>query len=312
MLARGWRKPTPLTPGIKSARRAYLGSWRHDLSSRVSQPRGANPGTVRSASAERVALLGMLLVVLPITISIFPAVAHAVVPPTLLVVVGYWWVGKALRGDAALVPYALLGGALAGCLNASASLHLHLWPSARFEALAVSGLYSALLGFFGCVHGVAYGLMLLPPLWLARRSRRFHPAEGTDRALAGTGLWGLAALAIAALLADHVAIGSRLDLTRGALGTLWMTAALVCLLMLVLGVERLRERRSWLARVRAGKVAGWQVIASERFGRELDELPVFCPRLLGREPAARFVLAEGEAGRGAYRSEGLIPRFRVV
>lgn len=268
--------------------------------------------SVRWASAERVALAGMLLVVLPLTVALFPTAARAVVPPTLLVAVGYWLVGKSLRDNSALVPYAIFGGALAGYMNTSASLHLHLWLSGQYQALSMAGLYCLILGFFGCFHGVGYGLVLLPPLWLARRSRRFHPAEALDRVLAGTGVWGLVTLAVSAPLADHVAIQLTLDSTRAEPTPPWGVAAVGCLLMVTLGVERLRERRTWLARVRQGKVPGWLVVSPAQFGDSLDELPVFCPRLLGGKRRERLVLAECGTSKGAYRSGALIPRFRVA
>ena len=270
----------------------------------------------RWASADRVALLGMALVVVPLTAALFPSAVGAVVPPTLLVAVGYWLVGKSLRNDAGLVVYAIFGGAVAGYVNTSASVHLHLWLSGSFEALPMSGLYSLLFGFFGCFHGVAYGLILLPPLWLARRARRFHSAEAVDRALSGMGLWGLMTVGITAPLSEHVAI-ERLPFDgTPAEPTLlpmlaWTVGAVCCLFMLVLGLERLRERRSWLARVRQGAVPGWLVIASEHV-EAFDELPVFCPRLVGRERPLKLVLAEGTPSKGAYRSESVIPRFRVA
>lgn len=267
--------------------------------------------SVRWASAERVALAGMLLVVLPVTAALFPTVARAVVPPTLLVAVGYWLVGKSLRNNAALVVYAIFGGALAGYMNAGASLHLHLWLSGQFKELTTAGLYCVFLGFFGCFHGAGYGLMLLPPLWMARRSRRFHAGEATDRVLVGTGLWGLVTLGVAAPLADHIAIKLTLESMRIEPTPLWGVAAGGCLLMLVLGVERLRERRRWLARVRQGKVPGWLVVSPEQFD-SVGELPVFCPRLFGDKRRERLVLAECGTSKGAYRSEAPIPRFRVA
>ncbi|HEU5075458.1 MAG TPA: hypothetical protein VFU02_14805, partial [Polyangiaceae bacterium] len=248
---------------------------------------------VRWASAERVVLAGVLLVLVPVTTTLFPTAAPAVVPSTLLVAVGYWLLGKALRNDSALLPYAIFGGALAGYMNMSAGMHLHLWLSGQFEALVMAGLSCLIFGFFGCFHGVAYGLALLPPLWLARRARRFHPEEATDRALAGTGLWGLATLGIAAPLSDRFAIqldlgsSARLDPT-----SLWVAATIGCSLLFVLGVERLRERRTWLARVRQGRVPGWLVVSSEQLGDDVNQLPLFCAPLLGRERRVSFVLAE--------------------
>lgn len=272
----------------------------------------AKAAGVRWASAERVALAGMLLVVVPITVGLFPTTARAVLPPTLLVAFGYWRVGKTLRSDAALVPYAIFGGAIAGYLNTSGAMQLFLWLSGQFAALSVSGVYGLIIGFFGCFHGVGYGLALLPPLWMARRSRRFHAAEATDRVLAGTGLWGLVTLAIVAPLADHLAIQLAFDWARVDPKPLWGLAAICCALMLVLGVERLRERRAWLARVRQGKVPGWLVVSPEQIGAGFDQLPLFCPRLFGRQRGPSLVLAECATAKGTYRSEGPIPRFRVA
>lgn len=271
----------------------------------------AKAASARWASAERVALAGMLLVVVPVTVALFPYAARAVLPPTLLAAIGYWLVGKTLRSDSAVVPYAMLGGAIAGYLNTSGSMHLLLWLSGQVRAVSTAGLYCLFFGFFGCLYGVGYGLVLLPPLWMARRSRRFHAAEATDRVLAGTGLWGLVTPALAAPLADRIAIRLTFDWARVEPTPFWGGAAVGCALMLVLGVERLRERRTWLARVRQGKVPGWLVVPPEQFGTGLDELPVFCPRLFGRERDARLVLAECGTGKGTYRSEGPMPRFRV-
>lgn len=279
--------------------------------------RGSLLGTARAigvrwAAADRVALAGMLLVVVPVTAALFPTMACAVVPPTLLMALGYWWLGNRLRTDFALVPYAFFGGALAGYLNTTGALHCFLWLSGEFRALPVAGVYSLLLGFLGSFHGVGYGLMLLPPLWLARRARRYHAAEATDRVLAGTGLWGLAALAITALLAPHIAI--RLDFEWAPVepGQLEGLAAAAFALMLASGVARWRERRAWLARVRQGKVPGWLVLPPDHFGARLDELPLFCPRLLGRDRDVGLVLAECGPHKGTYRSDGPVPRFRVA
>ena len=278
---------------------------------------------VRWCTAERAALVGMLLVVPPVTARLFPALASVVVPSTLLVTVGYWLWLKSIRSDTLLVLHALWIGALAGYMNTVGSLHLHLWVSGKFEDLPTAGFAGLLLGFVGCLHGVSYGLVLLPPVWMARCSRRFHSAEAFDRVLASTGLWGVITLACLDPILDHFA----LDHALGGISlysnwptlppsALWILAVAGCLLMLAFGLERLRQRRAWLARVRRGKVPGWLVVSSEHFGEDLDELPLFCPRLFGRAAssglAAGLVLAEGAASKGAYRSEGLTPRFRIA
>lgn len=269
-------------------------------------------------SAERIALVGMLLVVLPVTTRLFPVLAPVVVPSTLLVTVGYWLWAQSLRGESVLVLYAIFVGAAAGYMNTIGSFHLYLWVSGDFHELPTAGLYTLLLGFFGCVHGVAYGLALLPPLWLSHRSRRFHGAEAIDRVLAGTGLWGLITLGVLDQIVDDLAIAntslvSPFDSLTLPTTELWILAVAGCLLMLAFGAERLRRRRAWLARVLEGEVPGWLVVSSEQFSGGLDELPVFCPRLFGRAvPSGELVLAEGAASKGAYRSEGLTARFRLV
>jgi len=276
---------------------------------------------LQSCSADYVALVGMLVVVVPVTAGLFPDLSAAAVPSTLLVTASYWLFGTRLRDDRLLVFHAIGFGLLAGYANAVGTLHLHLWLSGKFEDLPLAGLASLLFGFIGCLHGVVYGLALLPPLWLARRSLRFHSAEAVDRVLLGVGAWGLATLGIAAGLVRHVAADLSFDDltpsdTPPVTTALWTLATLACLLMLAFGVERLRQRRAWLARVRKGKVPGWVVVSSEQFGEQLDELPAFCPRLFGRGAASdrdvELVLAEGVARKGAYRSEGLTPRFRLV
>jgi hypothetical protein len=254
----------------------------------------------------------MLLVVVPVTVALFPTAARAVLPPTLLATVGFWLVGKVPRDDSGVVPYAIFGGAIAGYLNTSGAMHLFLWLTGQLEALSFAGLYCLVLGFFGCFYGVGYGLILLPPLWLVQRSRGWHAAEATDRVLAGTGLWGLVTLAVVVPLAEHAAIRLTFDWARVEPTPLWGLAAVAYMLMLVLGVERLRKRRAWLARVRHGKVPGWRVVPPEQFGAAVDALPLFCPRLLGREREAKQVLAECRTPKGTYRSEEPIPRFRVA
>jgi len=275
---------------------------------------------VRWCTAERAALAGMLIVVVPITARLFPALAHVVVPSTLLVTVGYWLWLKSIRSDALLVLHAIWIGALAGYMNTIGSLHLHLWLSGKFEELPTAGPATLLLGFVGCLHGVSYGLVLLPPVWMARRSRRFHSAEAFDRVLASTGLWGLITLACLDPIVDDLAMDHALGgmssysiLPTVPVSELGILAVAGCLLMLVFGMQRLRQRRAWLARVRRGNVPGWLVVSSEQFSEDLDELPVFCPRLFGRAvTSGELVLAEGASSRGAYRSEGLTPRFRIV
>ena len=272
-------------------------------------------------TAERATLAGMLLVVLPVTTRLFPVLAPAVVPSTLLVTVGYWLWAQRLRSEPLLVLYAIFVGAAAGCMNAVGSLHLYLWVSGKFEELPIAALASLPFGVVGCLYGVPYGLALFPPLWVVRRSRRFHAAEAMDRVLASTGLWGLITLGVADQLVDDLALnpgalGGPFDSLMLPMTELWILAALGCLLMFAIGVARLRQRRAWLARVAEGNVPGWLVVSSEQFKGELDELPVFCPQLFGQAVssglAAGLVLAEGAASKGAYRSERLTPRFRLA
>lgn len=82
-------------------------------------------------------------------------------------------------------------------------------------------------------------------------------------------------------LADQFAIKLSLHATGAEPAPMWGMAAVGCLTMFVLGVERLRERRTWLTRVRQGKVPGWLVLSPDQVGESTGELPVFCARLAG-------------------------------
>lgn len=275
---------------------------------------------VRWCTAERAALASMLLVVLPVTARLFPMLASVVVPSTLLVTVGYWLWLKSIRSDTLLVLHAIWIGALGGYMNTVGSLHLHIWLSGRLQDLPTAGFAALLMGFVGCLHGVSYGLVLLPPVWIARCSRRFHAAEAFDRVLASTGLWGAITLACLDPIVDQFALNHSLggiSLYSNWLflpvSELWLLAVAGCVLLLAFGLARLHRRRAWLARVRHGNVPGWLVVSSEQFSQDIDELPLFCPQLFGRAASAtELVLAEGAASKGAYRSEGLTPRFRIV
>jgi hypothetical protein len=275
--------------------------------------RGAETAPATFASAERIVLGGMLLVSVPITAGLFPSVALAVVPTTVLAVVGFWLWSKRVSSSG-VVPCAIFGGGLVGFLNCGLGLHVSLVLSGQFDALSMAWFFSLFGGIVGAMYGVVYGLIYLPLLLIARRLRALHPSEAFDRTLVSTGLWGLVMLAGALPVADRLAFDYSLNpaLVLPFPPSFWVPATVGLLLMLVVGVERLRARRRWLQRVREGQVPGWFVSSPEQFHIELDELPEFCPRLLGRSRPGNLVLAEGETHAGTYRSETPVPRFRVA
>src|SRR5690606_8552876 len=67
-------------------------------------------------------------------------------------------------------------------------------------------------------------------------------------AIIGGAIVGLGEHHALAPLADQFAIKLSLDATGAEPAPMWGMAAVGCLTMFVLGVERLRERRTWLAR----------------------------------------------------------------
>lgn len=91
---------------------------------------------------------------------------------------------------------------------------------------------------------------------------------------------------------------------------MWGMAAVGCLTMFVLGVERLRERRTWLARVRQGKVPGWLVLSPDQVGESTGELPVFCARLFGKRRESMVLAACGVSKRQlSFRvADSAVPR----
>lgn len=254
----------------------------------------------------------MLFVAVPVTADLFPSLALAVLPTTLLAVVGFWlWTRRV--SSAGLVPCAIFGGGLVGYLNCGLAMHVCMVLHGDFDSLGLGWLFSLFGGVLGAVYGVVYGLAFLPMLAIARRLRGLHGAEAFDRTLVATGLWGLVMLASAAPVARRLAFDKGFDppLFLPFSDSLWVLASVSLLTMLVVGVERLHARRRWLQRVREGRVPGWCVSSPEQFNAALDELPEFCPRLLGRARPANLVLAQGEASAGMYRSETPVPRFRV-
>jgi len=201
-----------------------------------------------------------------------------------------------------------------GYLNCGLALHVCLVLHGDFEALSMGWLVSLFGGVFGAMYGLAYGLVFLPLLLLARSLRGLQAAEAFDRTLVSTGLWGLVILASLTPVVDRLAIDQifELPLSLPLPNSPWVLASVSLLAMLVVGVERLCARRRWLERVRQGQVPGWFVSSPEQFDTDLEELPEFCPRLLGRARPANLVLAEGEAQAGTYRSGPALPRFRVA
>ena len=274
---------------------------------------GADTTPANWASIERIVLGGMLLVAVPVTAGLFPNLALAVVPTTSVAVVAFWLWSRRVS-SAGLVPYSIFGGGLVGYLNCALAMHVSAVVEGDVQTLKMLWLISLVAGFLGAVYGVVYGLAFLPLLLIERGVRALQGAEARDRVLVGAGLWGLSILASAAQVVDVLAIDrpNELAMSLPFPTSLWVLCCVGLLTLLVVGVERLRARRRWLERVRQGQVPGWLVSSPEQFNADLDELPEFCPRLLGRTRPANLVLAEGETHAGTYRSETPVPRFRVA
>ena len=273
---------------------------------------GAKTEALSWTSADRIVLGGMLLVAVPVTAGLFPSLALALVPTTSLAVVCLWLWSRRVSSPG-LVPCSLFGGGLVGYLNCVLAMLLCLVLQGDFATLIVGCLVSLFVGIFGAIYGLAYGLAFLPLLLVARSLRGLQRAEAFDRTLVGTGLWGLVLLASAAPVVDRLALDQifELSLPLPFPNAPWVLACVSLLTLLVVGVERLRARRRWLQRVRQGQVPGWFVTAPEQFDTQLEELPEFCPRVLGRARPAKLVLAEGETHVGTYRTGPPVPRFRV-
>src|SRR6186713_435924 len=194
-------------------------------------------GLASSTSSERIVLGGMLLVAMPVTARLFPSLALAVLPTTLLAVAGFWLWSRRVSASG-LVPCSIFGGGFVGYLNSGLALQVCMVLHGDFDG---GWLFSLIAGFPGIVYGVIYGFAFLPLLAIARRLRKLHGPEAFDRTLVVTGLWGLVVLAGAAPVASRLALEERFGppLAVPFPNALWVVATISLLTMLVGGVERL-------------------------------------------------------------------------
>ncbi len=263
-------------------------------------------------------LIAMLLVTGPVTAALFRPFALAVVPSTLLTVYCFWNLGRKVRSTSALAGYVFLAGGIAGWLNCACSTSALMLVRGAFSSMSFASLFGLLVGFVGAAYGVAYGALLLPPLWIERRFARLARPEALDLCLVLSSIWGLCVLALAWPFFEKWSVPSDQGVPmliswpgEGLVGAYRFAALAATTVLLLIGVRRLRTRRRWLRQVEQGKVEGWRICDARHFDtRRLDELALFMHPLQPARVAAPpgRVLLKVRSGNG-YRDDPFEPAY---
>lgn len=181
----------------------------------------------------------------------------------LLSLVVVWGALRARKpGGTAL--WCLIGGPVAGVLNAGLSLAgvtlvVHGDPGRAIAGFVMGCFFGS---FYGAPLGFVYGGAYLLVVRRALQVMRSPSHDGVDRVLVVVGVW----LAITAAAVHVLAMPSPAVISPAALFAVGATVAAFA------GV-RMGARQRWLARVAAGRAPGWE-IAARVDGEERGLLPV--------------------------------------
>jgi hypothetical protein len=151
----------------------------------------------------------------------------------------------------------------------------------------------------GCPVGLAFAAMMLAPIRFGCDHSGAH--DSAERAAARCGGWVAMMSGLAAAVLFLVVLHVERDRSGGlAVIAAWAAVGTPAFVAFLWGSIRVARRTRWLARVRAGREAGWVVV-------ELDDDLARVDRGLrpfqgGAPSSARFALARVEPGSGsAYR-----------
>ncbi len=260
---------------------------------------------------ERLTLVSLLLVTVPVTAGLSFLFAPVVLPTTALVAYAFWHLGRPITQLGPMIVYCFAGGALAGVVNAWLTLLLWGLFGAKWLFGDISAGASSVATLLGAGVGLAYGTAYLLPMLIQISTRSLRRTEAIDRCLAGFGLWGLLVLLVGIRFAQ-----AYLGDVDEPVFVVALASAGVHASMFVAGILRWARRRSWLSRVEKGKVPGWLVCEQQRFhAAQLEGLEVFCKPLLERTRQNHLrVLARGQATATseAYRKLPIAPKYLIV
>lgn len=281
------------------------------------QPEGAAPtGAVDApvCTPEGLTLSSLLLVTVPVTAGLSFMFAPVVLPTTVLVAYAFWHVGRRITRVGPMVVYCFAAGGLAGALNSWLTLLVWGLFYGDWFFQRIDGEVVSLTTLLGAGIGLAYGTAYLLPMLIQVSTRSLRRTEAIDRCLISYGSWGVVVLVAGLAVANEYedATGQPIDLVVAvALASISVHASIFAL-----GVLRWARRRSWLGRVKQGKVPGWLVCEQQRFHRaQLEGLEVFCKPLFGPTHADDFkVLARGTttATSEAYRTVPIAAKYLIV
>lgn len=182
----------------------------------------------------------------------------------LLSLVVVWGALRARKpGGTAL--WCLIGGPIAGVLNAGLSLAgvtlvVHGDPGRAVAGFVMGCFFGSFYGGpLGFVYGGAYLLVVRRALQVLRSPSH----DGIDRVLGAVGVWLVATAAVVQVLATP----SPAVISPAALAAVGLTVA-------AFAGARMVARQRWLARVAEGRAPGWEIAARVDGREERGLLPV--------------------------------------